>query len=81
VVLSEVAYYLTDSGIEAIARNVHRTLALGGHVVAVHYRKETDYPLSGDDASAALARHLADCERLATFMEPSFRIDVFERRT
>jgi hypothetical protein len=80
VVLSEVAYYLDELGIDDVAAAISRTLEPGGHVVAVHYRGKTNYPLSGGDAHKALARHLGSfTTTVATWLEPSFQIDVFER--
>lgn len=52
IVLSEVVYYFTRDEIAQIAARVRDTLAPGGHVLLVHYVRETDYPLSGDDAVA-----------------------------
>ncbi|HEX4339959.1 MAG TPA: SAM-dependent methyltransferase [Polyangiaceae bacterium] len=79
VLFSEVVYYLDSDGVDAVAKNVERTLVAGGHVVAVHYLKETDYPLSGDAAHAELERRMTGMARLGSYVEPSFRLDVFER--
>jgi protein-L-isoaspartate O-methyltransferase len=79
VLLSEVLYYLPAAGIEAVASHIERTLQPGGHVVAVHYRKETDYPMSGDAAATTLMACLTNSVLLGTYLEPAFRIDVLER--
>ena len=47
VVWSEVAYYLTERGFTTAIEGLKRWLRPGGHLVAVHYTGETDYPLSG----------------------------------
>lgn len=52
IVLSEVVYYFTRDEVIQLVGRVHDTLAPGGHVLLVHYVRETDYPLSGDDAVA-----------------------------
>lgn len=57
VVLSEVGYYLDAADLERLLELVARDLAPGGTVVACHWRHPVeDYPLSGDEVHAALAR-------------------------
>jgi hypothetical protein len=79
IVLSEIAYYFDQPDLEDIV-----TLALGSsraraHVVGVHWRGCTDYPLSGEraheviDASPQLAR-------IVHHMEHDFVLDIWERR-
>jgi hypothetical protein len=47
VVLSEVAYYLTEAGWAEVAERLRGGLEPGGHLVAVHWTGPTDYPRSG----------------------------------
>jgi SAM-dependent methyltransferase len=47
ILLSEIAYYLTDGGLTAVLAEVARSLTSGGHLVGVHWTGDTDYPLSG----------------------------------
>jgi len=54
VVLSEIAYYFDRPTLEVITGRVLATTAPDATVVAVHWRGPTDYPLSGDEAHAAL---------------------------
>jgi hypothetical protein len=56
------------------------SLAIGGHVVAVHWTGETDYPLSGDEVHRTLDAHRA-WHRLAAYREASFVLAVYERRS
>jgi len=80
VILSEVAYYLDEGGIDEVVAATRRTLEPGGQVVAVHYRGETNYPLSGDAVHEALSARLrAFTTKAASYREDLFRIDVFER--
>ena len=51
IVLSEVIYYLTAPLVAAAATRVCASLAPQGDIVLVHWIGETDYPLSGDEAT------------------------------
>ena len=77
VVLSEVAYYLTHDGVDALLARIDGSLDEGGHVVAVHYTKETDYPLTGDAVHQRFDAH-ARWTRLAHYREESFVLAVYE---
>ncbi|MEO8796280.1 MAG: methyltransferase type 12, partial [Polyangiaceae bacterium] len=79
IVLSEVVYYLAPTDVACLLRRIEGALVESGNVVCVHYRGETDYPLTGDEANDALydAHFL---RRLARYVEEDFRLDVLERR-
>ncbi len=47
LVLSEVAYYLTDRGVFAAGEGIRSWLEPLGDVIAVHYTGATDYPRPG----------------------------------
>ncbi|MDX7951685.1 SAM-dependent methyltransferase [Lichenihabitans sp. Uapishka_5] len=69
IVLSEVLYYLTAADLEAVAQRCCDALQPGGTIVLCHWLGETDYPLTGDQATdgfaaTALRRSLVR-ERLA----------------
>ncbi|MCK0207953.1 nodulation S family protein [Starkeya koreensis] len=51
ILLSEVVYYLGAEDVVALAGRVMDSIAPGGHVELVHWLGETDYPLSGDEAT------------------------------
>ena len=73
VVLSEVGYYLDGADLERLLDLVDRDLARGGTVVACHWRHPVgDYPLTGDQVHAALARW----PRLSRVEEEDFLLDV-----
>jgi hypothetical protein len=78
VVLSEVAYYLTERGLREMLRRLDASLSTDGQVVAVHWTGETDYPLSGHAVHAALDAHpgLRAC---ASYTERDFVLGVYER--
>lgn len=69
VVFSEVLYYLRS--LDAVLDRV----PAGAHVVAVHWRGETDYPLTAAQVHGALEDRWL---RLVHYREDSFALDVFE---
>ena len=76
VVLSEVLYYLTEADVRDVLGLLDRSLS--GHVVAVHWRGETDYPLTGDRVHELLDRHA--WQRLVLHREDKFVLSVYETR-
>jgi SAM-dependent methyltransferase len=78
VVLSEIAYYFDEVDLELILNHILAATIPGAHIVGVHWRGETDYPLSGDrvheliDASTSLGR-------VVHHLEADFVLDVWER--
>jgi SAM-dependent methyltransferase len=53
ILLSEMVYYLDRTDVSRLADRVGASLAPGGDCLLVHWTGDTDYPLSGDAASAA----------------------------
>jgi 2-polyprenyl-3-methyl-5-hydroxy-6-metoxy-1,4-benzoquinol methylase len=78
IVLSEVAYYFDESALGEVVDHVVRTTAPGSHVVAVHWRGETDYPLTGDQAHEVIAR-TEQLRAVVHHEEEQFVLDVWER--
>jgi SAM-dependent methyltransferase len=78
VVWSEVAYYLTDSGLDVAMRGLDRWLDPGGHLVAVHYTARTDYPQAGQQVAVRIDQH-PDLRRVTTLVDPTFELGVWER--
>lgn len=78
VLWSEVAYYLTDDGLDVAADGLERWLESGGELVAVHYTGETDYPRSGRAVGRWLDG-LAFLERVTTHLDESFELGVWRR--
>lgn len=80
IVLSEVAYYFDSDTLRDVIELVACTTKPGAHVVGVHWRGETDYPLSGDDAHALIN----ESKRLRNeihHVEEEFILDLWERVT
>lgn len=78
ILLSEVVYYLNLEGLESAVESIGRTLAPGGHVVAVHYLGETDYPLTGSQTHELLSAKLG-YEVVSTLVEQKFAALVLQR--
>ena len=54
ILLSEVVYYLSRDDVGRLAARVITSLTNGGSVILVHWTGLTNYPLSGDQVTAAL---------------------------
>jgi predicted TPR repeat methyltransferase len=78
VVLSEVAYYFDVETLEALTEKVLASTVVGAHVVGVHWRGRTDYPLTGDIAHATVDRN-PKLELVVHHAEDEFVLDVWER--
>lgn len=80
VVWSEVAYYLSDDGLDVALRGLERWLEPGGTLIAVHYIGDTNYPQRGE--------HIAEWLDTAPFLDRRahctcelFEAVVWSRRT
>lgn len=74
-VFSEVLYYLRRPSLDDVLQRVEKSARPRAQVIAVHWRGETDYPLTGDDVHSALQ---ARWSRESGYQERSFALDVFE---
>ena len=79
IVLSEIAYYFDEATLHDIMRLVVESTLVGAHVMGVHWRGQTDYPLSGDRAHELIGRtqHLSPLVHLTG---DQFVLDVWERK-
>jgi predicted TPR repeat methyltransferase len=78
IVLSEVAYYFDEASLRNIVALVVRTTVPGSHVIGVHWRGETNYPLSGEGAHVLIDEEPA-LDRVAHYEEEAFVMDLWER--
>jgi SAM-dependent methyltransferase len=78
VVLSEIAYYFDQGDLETVLRRIVDSTEARAHVVGVHWRGETDYPLSGDRVHE-LIDGSPDLVRAVHHVEADFVLDVWER--
>jgi SAM-dependent methyltransferase len=77
VVLSEVGYYFDAADLATVVDLAVRSLAADGTLLACHWRHPVaDYPLSGDDVHAAIARR-PELHRVVRHEEPDLLLEVF----
>ena len=77
VVVSELAYYLSDDALVRLGARCETALAAGGTVVACHWRPPIDDALrSGDSVHALLHERLGRCW-VGGWLDNDFRIDVW----
>lgn len=69
IVLSEVLYYLSPADLTILAGQCCAALRDGGEIVSCHWLGETDYPLSGREASDLFA---AETLKRSLVREPVF---------
>lgn len=80
VVLGEIAYYFDAVELRRIVELVVQSTVLGSHVIGVHWRGETNYPLTGDAAHSVINESDA-LSRVAHYVEEAFVLDVWMRVT
>ena len=80
VVLSEVAYYFDAGTLRDILALIVRSTLPGAHVIGVHWRGETDYPLTGDRAHELINAN-DQLRRIVHHLEEEFTLDLWERVT
>lgn len=78
VVLSEIAYYFDAPTLRRIVDLVVESTDPGSSVIGVHWRGETDYPLSGDDAHAVIDENVR-LAGVSHYVEEEFVLDLWER--
>jgi len=76
IVLSEIAYYFDVGELSVLVGTALGSMAPGGDLIAVHWRGNTDYPQSGDEAHEQMRAHPA-LTRLGSWDEPEFLLDAF----
>ena len=78
IVLSEMAYYFTGPELGTLLAKSMATLEPGGDLIAVHWRLETDYPLTGDRVHRVL-RTTPGLTPISHHEEREFVLDVVRR--
>lgn len=77
VVLSEVLYYLDADAVRRLAERIVRCAPMAD-LVLVHWTGETNYAMTGDEATATFLE-AAGPARLTSVREPAYRLDVLTR--
>ena len=81
ILLSEVAYYLDANDVAVLAKRVASSIAPRGAIVMAHWIGETDYPLTGDEATERFIAELGDLVDVRSRDRwPEYRLDVLVRR-
>ncbi len=76
IVLSEVLYYMTTGDLRAVADACFAAQPEGGEIVLCHWLGETDYPLTGTEATEAfVSAAKANAYRHATIHDDVYRLD------
>jgi SAM-dependent methyltransferase len=79
IVLSELLYYFSDDDLARAVGRAVDSLAAGGTLLAVHWRRPVPFhPQTGDEAHAALAAR-PELTLLADHREPDFLAQVYLR--
>jgi hypothetical protein len=79
VVLSEIAYYFDVTDLGRIMKCVMESTERGAHVLGVHWRGETNYPLTGEGSHEVMAR-TPGLLALVHHTEEDFVLDIWERQ-
>jgi protein-L-isoaspartate O-methyltransferase len=79
VILSEIAYYFDEADLSRILALVAQSTEEGAHLVAVHWRGVTDYPLPGDRVHEIIGA-APGFVQLVRHVEDEFLLGVWERR-
>jgi SAM-dependent methyltransferase len=58
IVLSEILYYFDKADLERVAQSCIDSISQDGEIVLCHWLGETDYPLTGVEASELFACHI-----------------------
>jgi SAM-dependent methyltransferase len=78
IVLSEILYYFSPTRLAGLAQRLRACIApRNTELVVVHWTGETDYPLSGDDATGLLRRYLRATVR-DSLRAPSYRLETWQ---
>ncbi len=79
VVLSEIGYYFSEADLRSIMTSVVNSTTPGAHIVGVHWRGETDYPLTGERCHAIVSE-TPILVPAVHHIEKDFVLDIWERR-
>ena len=81
IVLSEVLYYFDEPDLRRVARSCMEAIAQDGEIILCHWLGETDYPLTGIQASEMFARHVKVSLPARTILHDAiYRLEIFSAR-
>jgi SAM-dependent methyltransferase len=78
IVLSEVLYYFDKSDLQRVAQSCIDTISRGGDIILCHWLGETDYPLSGVEASELFAHTITRTLPVRSILhDATYRLERF----
>jgi 2-polyprenyl-3-methyl-5-hydroxy-6-metoxy-1,4-benzoquinol methylase len=78
IVLSEVLYYFDKSDLQRVAQSCMDAISHDGDIILCHWLGETDYPLSGHEASELFAQIMARTMPVRSILHDStYRLERF----
>jgi hypothetical protein len=78
IVLSEVLYYFDELDLRRVARSCIETISHDGEIILCHWLGETDYPLTGIQASELFARCVKPSAPVRTVLHDAiYRLEKF----
>ena len=78
IVLSEVLYYFSDSDLRDVAQRCAQALRPRGVIILCHWLGETDYPLTGHQASDLFAEAILKTLPIRTVLQDDvYRLERF----
>jgi SAM-dependent methyltransferase len=81
IVLSEVLYYFDKSDLARVTRLCSDAISQDGEIVLCHWLGETDYPLTGAEASELFARQIKPVLPVRSVLHDSiYRLERFSAR-
>ena len=81
IVLSEVLYYFDKNDLARVARSCSEAIVQDSEIVLCHWLGETDYPLTGIEASELFARHIKPALPIRSVLHNSiYRLERFSAR-
>jgi 2-polyprenyl-3-methyl-5-hydroxy-6-metoxy-1,4-benzoquinol methylase len=81
IVLSEVLYYFDKSDLAQVTRLCSDAISQDGEIVLCHWLGETDYPLTGAEASELFARQIKPVLPVRSVLHDSiYRLERFSAR-
>jgi SAM-dependent methyltransferase len=78
IVLSEILYYFDKSDLTRVAQSCIDSISQDGEIVLCHWLGETDYPLTGVEASELFACHIKPAMRVRSILHnATYRLERF----
>lgn len=76
ILLSEIVYYLAVGDLQILARQCSKALLPGGAMILCHWLGETDYPLTGIEASDLFAAAVIErCPERKIVRDQTYRLE------